>query len=51
VEPTIALPIPSVPPIVDPAEAIVESLEREAEAERQKAAAAAPSQDKPDPHA
>jgi sec-independent protein translocase protein TatB len=51
VEPTIALPIPSVPPIVDPAETIAESLEREAEAERQKAAAAAPSQDKPDPQA
>jgi sec-independent protein translocase protein TatB len=40
VEPVIALPTPSVPPIVDPAEAIAESLRREAEIETEKAAAA-----------
>ncbi|RDI60100.1 Sec-independent protein translocase protein TatB [Microvirga subterranea] len=52
VDPAIALPIPSVPPIVDPAEAIAESLEREAEAERRKAVeAAAPKNDKPDAQA
>ncbi|MFC4171689.1 Sec-independent protein translocase protein TatB [Microvirga sp. GCM10011540] len=43
----IAVPLPP-PPMDDPAEAIAESLKREAEAERQKAAAAAPSQEKSD---
>jgi sec-independent protein translocase protein TatB len=52
VDPTIALPIPSVPPLVDPAEAIAESLRREAEAERQRVAAeSAPQQDKSDAQA
>jgi sec-independent protein translocase protein TatB len=49
VEPTIALPLPSVPPIVDPAETIAESLRREAEIETEKTAASrAPLEDKPD---
>jgi sec-independent protein translocase protein TatB len=48
VEPIIDLPIPSVPPIVDPAETIAESLRREAEIETEKAAAAQAAGDKTD---
>lgn len=48
VGPIVDLPVPSVPPLVDPAEAIAESLEREAEIETQKAAAARAVQEKTD---
>ena len=40
-EPVVELPLPSMPPVDDPAEAIAESLRREAEIETQKAAAQA----------
>ncbi len=45
VEPVIDLPLPSTPPLVDPAEAITESLRREAEIETAKAAAARSAQE------
>jgi sec-independent protein translocase protein TatB len=52
VEPVIAMPIPSVPPIVDPTQAIADSLRREAEAERAAASSSsqepASSREKPD---
>ncbi|HLM41940.1 MAG TPA: Sec-independent protein translocase protein TatB [Microvirga sp.] len=40
-EPVAELPIPSVPPVIDPAESIAESLRREAEIEKAAAAHAA----------
>ncbi|MGO4571436.1 Sec-independent protein translocase protein TatB [Microvirga sp. 2TAF3] len=50
VEPSIALPIPSVPPIVDPAESIAAALKQEAVAKEAAAPPAnpAPSTEKPD---
>jgi len=47
-DPLVDLPAPSMPPITDPAEAIAESLRREAEAETAKAAAAQAAQEKTD---
>jgi sec-independent protein translocase protein TatB len=47
-EPVAELPIPSVPPVIDPAESIAESLRREAAIETEKAAAAHAAEDKTD---
>jgi len=47
-EPVAELPVPSVPPVDDPAEAIAESLRREAEIETGKAAAARAAEEKTD---
>jgi sec-independent protein translocase protein TatB len=48
VEPIVDLPIPSLPPVIDPAESIAESLRREAEIETEKAAAAHAAHEKTD---
>jgi sec-independent protein translocase protein TatB len=48
IESNVELPIPSVPPVIDPGEAIAESLRREAEFETEKAAAAHAAEEKTD---
>ena len=47
-EPVADLPIPSVPPVIDPAESIAESLRRETAIETEKAAAAHAAEDNTD---